>query len=185
MLFLLLVQLGSLVRLCSMERVASHLALESTARPDTDEQDVFARSAFNRYYYAAYLEARKLLRNTVSRRDQVGHSAAPDMLKEKLRKRFVSLTSSKIRSRAVPQARGEQQKSLAIDAIESLAKLLKEAYKVRCIADYEPEIPVSLDKNTHTQTKLSGHSLKSAREWAQLARKFCMIIQKAWDELNP
>jgi hypothetical protein len=67
--------------------VADHLS-KAARNAGGGEADAFGRSAFNRYYYAAFLSTRELLATIERSWKGVPHSNIPDLLENDLRTRF-------------------------------------------------------------------------------------------------
>lgn len=151
-------------------------ALEQQA---TDERDLFGRSAFNRYYYAIFLLTREMLGEFKPNWKGTMHAGIPDLLRTSVKKEVKNTLQSAVRSGLISQA----QSSVLIDkhniSLNALATLLEEAYQVRIIADYEPEIPI---QQKHHVLSLDSHKLTSAKNWPDRAAAYCKAIRKIWKE---
>jgi hypothetical protein len=64
-----------------MRIVGDHLAEVAAKSGDATHFDLFGRSAFNRYYYSAFLSVRTALRTIDSRWATPSHQAVPAVLK--------------------------------------------------------------------------------------------------------
>jgi hypothetical protein len=62
-----------------MQEVALHLQVMANARQGPD-RDAFARSAYNRYYYACFLEIRATLKEMSLGWSKAPHNSYPDIL---------------------------------------------------------------------------------------------------------
>ena len=62
-------------------------------------------------------------------------------------------------------------------ATSELSNLLTEAYDLRVVADYEPEVPISIDNKV---LLLRNYKLNTAREWPGKASACCKTIRKVW-----
>ncbi|MBP6766229.1 MAG: hypothetical protein KA171_00510 [Reyranella sp.] len=134
-----------------MHEVGEYLrdkALESNA-------DLFGRSAFNRYYYAAYLSARELLQELDPKWAASSHKAIPDLMEGIVVDRL----------KAVAKRQGEHGiVNSAYKAASEIANVLRTAYAVRVVADYQPNNRVEFSNGTF---KLVEHSAAEAASWAR------------------
>jgi len=65
-----------------MKIVGDHLTGVAANRADVSECDLFGRSAFNRYYYAAYLITRDMLTQLDPAWGKTSHGGIPDLLED-------------------------------------------------------------------------------------------------------
>ena len=136
--------------------------LSAKARESSgDVADAFGRSAFNRYYYAAYLEVRGLLIKFNPSWD-VSHSDAPSLVEKNLPELIRKETKRQQKSNLLKHADGQRISSGVASAGSAIAEVLRVAYKVRVISDYRPEEQVSFDSSTF---HLDSHSEGEARAW--------------------
>lgn len=153
-----------------MKIVGDQLATWALAQAEDDKKDLFGRSAFNRYYYAAFLSTRQMLGEFEPKWERTAHRNIPDLLKGALKRELKS---------AIDLSRPEGIK--VIDkhnsSVNALADLLEQAYKVRISADYEPEVRIQQKDEV---ISLSGHTLTSAEEWPDRADSYCKAIRDAW-----
>jgi hypothetical protein len=126
-----------------------------------DIADAYGRSAFNRYYYAAYLAVRDLLIQFNPDWD-VSHADAPSLVKITLPDLVRREAKRLQKSKALSHADEQRICSGVASAGASIAEILDVAYKVRVISDYRPEKQVSFDKATF---HLDDHSEGEARSW--------------------
>jgi len=140
--------------------VGEHLSAKAKAEAG-ECADAFGRSAFNRYYYSAYLSVRDLLKQ-INPNWKVQHSGLPDLLedavinlirREALKQMKSSLISASERSRLTSQA---------ATAASALANVLRTAYAVRVISDYEPEQLLKFERGTFS---LLSRTDGEARSW--------------------
>lgn len=157
-----------------MERVARHLQTEAHAlRSQPEEFDLFGRSAFNRYYYAAFLIARKLMRD-LNPDWQGGHSSLPGELTGSV------LTQVRAAAKAARRVGDHQAEAIcktAMSALHDLASLLRDGYSVRVIADYRPEIAIMPDVGE--RFTLDRTNINSAHTWPGKARAYVAAIERA------
>jgi len=141
------------------------------------KKDMFGRSAFNRYYYAAYLETRKSLGelNPVWKNEK--HRAMPNTLITTVRKPVIRELDKQVRKDIITKSERSKAVSSLKVATASLSDLLAEAYDLRCVADYEPEEPICIDNKLMS---LKEYKLNSARDWPNKARAYCKTIRKIW-----
>ena len=156
-----------------MKIVGDQLATWALAQAEDDNKDLFGRSAFNRYYYAAFLSTRQMLGEFEPKWQRNAHGNIPDLLKGKLKKKLTSAIDEGILTRGKDMEVINQHNS----SIDALAVLLEQAYKVRISADYEPEVRIQQKDEV---ISLSGHTLTSAEEWPDRADSYCKAIRDAW-----
>jgi hypothetical protein len=118
-----------------------------------DEADPFGRSAFNRYYYATYLSIRELLRELNPDWGHVSHKDIPTLLEGKV---VNPIKRAARRQRDMAAIHG------AYAAAAEIANVLRTAYAVRIVADYEPEDAIIFHDGTFT---LSNHGVGEAASW--------------------
>lgn len=157
-----------------MERVG--LDLQTTAfsrRADAVDFDLFGRSAFNRYYYATYLEVRAMLRR-FNPTWKGSHADIPNELTG-----WVTTNLSAIQKKVgkIPDNQAIQICKAAKAGAADLAQLLRAAYAVRVLADYEPEVAVVLDGE---RFRLDRTSITDAHSWLARARADIAKIDRAW-----
>lgn len=158
-----------------MKIVGDQLAVWALAQTEDDKKDLFGRSAFNRYYYAAFLSARQMLGELETKWKRTAHGNIPGLLRGKLKNKLKSAIDKGILTREEGMQVIKKHNSSADD----LADLLEQAYKVRISADYEPEVRI---QQTNKAISLSGHTLTSAKEWPGRAASYCKAIRNAWRE---
>lgn len=164
----------------ALDLVAGHLVQEAIRRIPADEADGFARTAFNRYYYSAYLEVRKGLRTLKPEWSQdLPHAQIPEILRGTIHKTF-----NDARNKALRRGDAEIIKMCesARSAASDLAKLLDLGRQVRVTADYHPEIPI--DFVPQPNFVLNAISIDSARSWPHKAKAYVSPIVSTWRHLN-
>ncbi len=158
-----------------MEQVALHLEDEALRR----ESDEFGRSAFNRYYYAAYLRIQRSLRSERAHWANHGHSKLPRILRDEVIK---ELKASFERGKKTGDQEMARLCSDAISAAKGLASLLEEGYATRVTADYFPDIPIDfLSKN---EFKLNAITVSHAHSWPPKASGFVATLERAWRQID-
>jgi hypothetical protein len=134
---------------------------DEAKRNSGDIADAYGRSAFNRYYYAAYLATRDLLIRFKPEWD-VSHAGAPDLVGSALPALVRKEAKRLQKLHAMSQADGQRVIRGVASAGAAIGELLRIAYKVRVISDYRPEEQVSFYKSTF---HLDAHSEGEARSW--------------------
>ena len=137
--------------------------------------DAYARSAFNRYYYSTFLEARKMLCAIDVAWERTAHKSYPDHLKgkmlQKLKKKARILRNTDDYSAA-------DILDAACHGLPELAKIMEEAYNLRVVADYEPDIKVNFDDRRNFS--LNNISIEAAKSWTNRASRIRGQVLKAW-----
>lgn len=161
-----------------MEVVARYLVSETLRIDIPTDRDQFGRSAFNRYYYAAFLLIRAELRPVVGSWPKT-HAGVPEWLRGSILKEL---------NKGVRQADRaddsdlkhlcESAKAAAID----LSKLMEHGYSVRVVADYDPETPVEF--GNQGEFRLNTIKVTEAQAWPHRARAFARAIVAAWRQIN-
>jgi hypothetical protein len=145
------------------------------------ERDAFGRSAFNRYYYAVFLETREMLEQMRDSWKNTAHNNIPRLLETSVLQRVRAGAKQQQRSGLMSPAEHSSTISSASQAACELASLLRTAYLTRVVADYEPETAVS---ETNGAISLNGHSLDSARNWPSLASGWIGILLNSWRKIG-
>ena len=151
-------------------------ALDDT---DNDSRDLFGRSAYNRFYYAAFLVTREMLGELNPGWKHTPHAEIPVLLGSAIKKPVKSALKKSVRNRVVSKA--EERKLLNKLTVSSseLANLLKEAYEIRVIADYKPETRLYVERNI---ISLDGCKLNTATGWSSRASAYCKTIRRVWGD---
>lgn len=137
------------------------LRLVPTSATDADS---YARSAFNRYYYATFLCVRQTLVHIDKKYDAPNHKGIPDLLKGPIQKRIKSIQKKADRlgdTSLVNDCRKANSQNL------EFAEILEKAYAIRVVADYTPETAVDFRSNRFT---LSGVAVTEAHDWVAKAK---------------
>lgn len=145
------------------------------------EKDVFARSAFNRFYYAAFLITRDMLGELKPEWKKTAHKNIPDLLLTSVKKSVDNELKKLFKKGIFSVSEKSLLKTKINSATIELSNLLKEAYELRVIADYDPEVPIEIKNNI---LQLRKYKLNSAREWPGKASAFCKMIRKVWGDVG-
>jgi hypothetical protein len=147
----------------SLPTVAEHLSQVAKARV-ADEADAFGRTAFNRYYYAAFLSTRELLIQIERSWASTAHGNIPGLLETELLKRIRRALKELQAKGLVAEGKAKSLISQAGSAGGEMASILRMAYNVRVTADYAPEEKVVFEPSTF---RLANHSEAEAKRWLQ------------------
>ncbi|AZP13561.1 hypothetical protein [Undibacterium parvum] len=163
-----------------MEIVARHLQEQAESKAPSHEGDLFGRSAFNRYYYAAYLEVRFGLSGWRPEwKGDMAHAKIPEILRGQV------LRTLKTGLRAAERNSDNEVASLCsggITAARELAQLMDNGRSARVTADYNPEIKVEFRPDTNFRLNTVG--VHEARSWPVKARTWVNIISQAWRQVD-
>ena len=162
-----------------MDTVGRHLQVHALAlHKQGSDADLFARSAYNRYYYATFL----IVRETVSSLDSawigLPHKNYPELLEGKI---LTKISTAKRRAVSLSDQKLIRSCQSATNAIKLLAELMRSSSSVRVLADYEPETKISFEGNG--RFKLSGVDITVADQWPVRAKAFASIITDTWRQL--
>jgi hypothetical protein len=166
-------------RIFYMKAVGEHLRVHSVKQTDSNLMDLFGRSAFNRFYYAAFLITRDMLGDLDPKWKKLKHSTLPVILEKSLKPIVLRRVNKNVQSGIMSE--GEKSKQLRILKVATgeLSNLLKEAYALRCIADYQPELRVSRNRDVLT---LEDKKLTTAKTWPDKSSACCKSIRKVFME---
>lgn len=162
-----------------METVAQHLRDQALGRTAPLEQDQFARSSFNRYYYAAFLRVRDGLAVMSPKWDEMEHASMPQLLRGQI---AAALKHGLTQARRNDDGELASTCSFALQAASQLADLLDQGRMTRVIADYRPDHPV--DFSTVPDFSLNAVTVKMARSWRHRADLYMQTIEKAWGQIS-
>lgn len=133
--------------------------------------DTYARSAFNRYYYATFLCVRQALVEIDKKYEHsLNHKDIPILLRSNIQKRI-----SAIRRKAdklgdyslVTECHQASSRNL------KFASILEKAYAIRVVADYTPDTAVDFRSDRFT---LSGVPVTEAHDWLAQATLWSSLI---------
>jgi hypothetical protein len=160
--------------------VAKRLSEIAVNEATEEGADAFGRSAFNRYYYASFLITRDMLRQLNPSWKRTPHSDIPDLLTETITKRISAEARRQAKASLIHASRASSLRTEARSAAGQLADLLKGAYEVRLVADYEPEERILRGNNV---IRLSGHTLGEAGAWPKRAEWHASSLLRIWRDL--
>jgi len=160
-----------------LESVGKKLKL--WAESSNERQDLFGRSAYNRFYYASYLLTREALSRLDSKWGNAKHKNIPGLLTTAVRKPVKTALKRQFKKGLITHSQHSTSLSTLNQSTLELSELLLQAYDLRCIADYEPGIPIIADSHALT---LKEYKLNTAEKWPRKTSAFCKSIQKVWEE---
>ena len=163
-----------------MECVARHLVAEARSREGV-EFDLFARTAFNRYYYACYRIVRRMLAEIYPNEAVPPHKSLPEKIENKLYKFLRDAATNAVRTGTITQSEAMKIKHTVREATNELGNVLRTGYAVRCIADYELDEVVTKDNG---KIVLCSTSLASASNWFERVDRFCGTLISEWHSLG-
>lgn len=163
-----------------MESVARHLQVQALRNhKDGGDDDIFARSAYNRYYYATFLIVRSSLSSINHSWSSIAHKSYPDVLGLTIPKQ---LAKGRQKALSLNDMKLVTDCQSAIAAAKSLAAIMKSGSAVRVLADYEPE--VKIDFQDEERFALGGVSITEAHQWPTRAKNLSAAIVATWKQIN-
>jgi hypothetical protein len=145
-----------------MRRVAKYLEEKSISCKESDEIDVFGRSAFSRYYYATFWVVRSTLGAIDPKWAEPAHSVIPDILRGAVKKKI----TVQLKAGLLPHSQSAELRARANGSVSSLASLLEKAYLLRVTADYKPELTAIKSGGIITFGEMK---ISEAANWPKLA----------------
>lgn len=156
-----------------------HYLQKEAVSANSDDRDAFARSAFNRYYYGAFLNTRALLGSLDPSWLSMSHSGYPEVLKGKVRKK---LNQAREKARKNGDSTLVSRIDTAKRAVDELAKIMTIAYAIRVVADYEPDEPVNFVGSL--RFSLRSIDISDAHAWENGSRMLCSSVERVWNEIR-
>lgn len=158
--------------------------LEDLALAERDEVllDLYGRSAYNRYYYAAFLTVRDMIRKLDGEDKRIKHASISEILEGRIRKKLKSAIEKLERKGFLKKAEAARYRSSVHRATRSLSDVMKLAYDLRAVADYEPEVKVKMNSNV---IYLEEYKLSRAQHWYDEANAYCLTLLAIWKEVTP
>lgn len=164
-----------------MRVVAASLALQAMNCTDEREFDLFGRSAFNRFYYDAYLSARETLQRMDAGWAEQSHKQIPDLLRGAVVKRIKKAAKVAAESSQISIPESQRLVARASASAAALADLLRMAYRVRVVADYKIEKLVLREGQV---ARLDGCTLENAKHWGDKTRMHTGSILSVCESLG-
>lgn len=164
-----------------MIRVAEKLESIADSSGSPEDVNFFGRSSFNRYYYTIYLSVRAALRARDPDMGQLSHRSVPDILRGPVVIQIKRIIASQRKKGLLSVGEGSNMSTRASEAANELADLMREAYQIRCDADYEPEF---LAEKHGGAIYLRGKKLSSAASWPKRVDIRLGELMKIWRYLG-
>ncbi|PKM18776.1 MAG: hypothetical protein CVV11_10105 [Gammaproteobacteria bacterium HGW-Gammaproteobacteria-15] len=164
-----------------MQFVGDELEKLALGNGDVTNSDLLGRSAFNRYYYAAFLITRETIKNMQISPKFVKHAEIPTILQTGLRKTVKPSLDRQVKAGLMDKGTYSRILTQLNDVGNELAQLLQSANDARVLADYEPEIKTERDGNV---IKLKSYKLSTAKEWPSRASLLCGRLLKIWRDVG-
>lgn len=162
-----------------MESVARHLKSHALQLDSKDkDRDLYGRTAFNRFYYAAFLTLRATLSTQIKGWPRT-HASIPQFLKGQVCR---SLKDGIKRARRSEDNELEKLCERAKSAAIELATLMELGYLVRVVADYQPEELVKFHENEDFTLRTTNGS--TAERWPSQVNAWAQTVRSAWKQLN-
>lgn len=164
-----------------LEIVGNHLVNQALKETTATRIDAYGRSAFNRYYYSAFLVSRKMIFQIDRSRTKLDHDKIPGILRGPI----INKIKNDVKRLKGKDPHGHKYRSVLLSSVRrsagQLADLMAEAYAVRCIADYNPEEIAYIDGSS---LRLSNCSVSRAQHWSSNAELYARSIISVYDELG-
>ncbi|ACS87182.1 hypothetical protein [Musicola paradisiaca] len=150
-----------------LHTVADYLAKQATSvhskgGPSLLLAGAFGRTAYNRYYYACYLDIRMFVAEINSKWGSLNHSEVPDFLIGAVNNRISQELTKCERGGMITKGELLSKKSLVHTSLNNMASVMSKAYTIRCTVDYEPDVNIEFDKNTFLIDQVP---VASAKDW--------------------
>ncbi len=161
--------------------VGDHLTEAAFSRTNNSETDLFARSAFNRYYYAVFLIVKEKISVIKPEWGVMSHKHLPKVIKGQVITIIKNDIKRKIKKGVFKPNVGESIKRTVIHSANELANILENAYRIRVIADYEPKTKVKIINST---LFLGGEKSSDAKRWKNDAQIYLTNILEAYKDVG-
>lgn len=161
-----------------MQQVADHLR-EFACSPnlDSSSRDDFARSSYNRYYWACYLHVTRKLFEMNENWSNVRHQKISRILLSQVSKELYQM---KLQARRLKDTNFASQIDIAIESTKEVAKIFEVARTVRVNADYNFEDLVVF-KNPY-EYSLNDISITMAKEWISTITSHLQNVNFIWKQ---
>ncbi len=163
-----------------MNRVGEELVTIALGKANADEIDLFGRSAINRFYYACFLDARKALL-CIHPSLAIKHKELPTNIKKTIAEIVRREISRLERQTVISTNEAITYRATLNNIVSNLAEILENAYKLRVIADYEPDKKaVKVGWNV----VIDGKSSAMARDWHRRTEQSVARMMRLWRDLG-
>ncbi|HFK7267180.1 hypothetical protein [Enterobacter asburiae] len=149
--------------------VAEHLSKQAKSNYKRGDSayalaDAFGRSAFNRYYYASFLNVRDLVSTLDGRWARISHKGIPDLLRGAVTNMLTEELKKSVKKKFITESQSQSKKSAVITSLDKIASIMSEAYDVRGLVDYQPEIKILFEGDLF---EVNSISVTKAKGWTQ------------------
>ena len=158
--------------------VGHHLQVKAQA-VSANQRDAYARSAYNRYYYGAFLNVRRFLSEIDTSWSGLPHKSYPEILRGKVTRKFKDQ-----RRRAYKVGDGKLVGRIdgVLRGLYEMADILEVAYGIRVVADYYDNERVEFSAND--RFKLRSVSINDAHGWAEKTGILCQSAMNVWSTVD-
>jgi hypothetical protein len=163
-----------------MNRVGERLADIAIRSADAEDVDMFGRSAINRYYYACFLDARKVVL-TILPSLVIKHKELPTNLNKKFAETVRREISRLEKQQIISSRDAITYRETLNGVVANLSEVLRQAYRLRIIADYEPETKTT---RMGAGIVLDGTSNTQAGDWHRQTQSSVGRMMKLWSDLG-
>lgn len=164
-----------------MQVVGDYLIREASQITAETDKDLFGRSAFNRYYYAAFLTIRRLFSEVDDNLNEPPHGQIPELLTVTLHRKFKRIINKQERDGFMTTDQAQELRSSVHQALQSLADLMRYAYSIRKVADYQPETKIELSNGL---IEIAGCESSVARSWCDEVEVKVNQVCDIWRQLG-
>ena len=145
--------------------------------------EAYVRSAFNRYYYACFLEVRFMLSQIDQSWTKTSHQQIPCRLRENLNRRARKIIKRNSKNLSIYNQIDPNHCLIVLkDMTNELANEIETAYSIRKIVDYKPNVNIEF---YGWETSIDGIALQDAQRWHSRAVEKAKEVLKVWHEINP
>ena len=162
-----------------MQEVGHHLQVHANTLPTCTVRDAFARSAYNRYYYGCFLLLRSELEQMNSKWRKANHKDYPSILENSIKKELTTELKKAQKRNDIDLVNKIRR---AKHALSELAKLMTQAYAVRLVADYQPQVEVNFVNAD--RFSLSNIDITTAHNWQPNVSTLIRNLRIAWNQIN-
>ena len=112
---------------------------------------------------------------------KTSHGGIPDLLEDSVINKIRKEARIQEKAGILSKTGASNIRTAAASAVAQLSQLLRSAYGVRVVADYEPEYQVSRNGQV---LKLVDHSSDEAKRWPERAAQAAKTILSNWRQLG-
>lgn len=161
-----------------MQEVACHLQIYAHNHYGVD-RDAYARSAYNRYYYACFLLLRDLVSDFNPDWTDTPHKSYPELLNGKITTWF---KHERYKAKMAGDNELCSMISTSLSAIPKIANIIKTAYSLRVIADYNPEMLVEF--SAVNRFSLNNIEITQVHIWQENLFTLVSDLRSTWQQFN-